>query len=73
MKKTIKKGIVLAILFAMILVNAKEGKPILSKEMIKKTSLTLNNIKEGEKLVIKDNNGLILKIILKLKLVFHQP
>ena len=58
MKKTIKKGIVLAMLFATILGNAKEGKSIPSKEMIKKTSLTLNNVKEGEKLVIKDNNGL---------------
>ncbi|HMC00838.1 MAG TPA: hypothetical protein VKN14_07370 [Flavobacteriaceae bacterium] len=60
MKKVIKKSILLVIMFATMLSNANESKFIASKKELKKTSLTLKHVKEGQQLVIKDSNGLTL-------------
>ncbi|MDU8884574.1 hypothetical protein RXV94_00280 [Yeosuana sp. MJ-SS3] len=60
MKKVIKKSIALIIMFTTLLGYANESKVMTSKKEYKKTSLTLNGVKEGQKLVIKDQNGLTL-------------
>lgn len=58
MKKVIRKSIALTIMLATMLGNASESKFIATKKEVKKTSITLNKVKEGQKLVIKDSNGL---------------
>ncbi|WP_432416484.1 hypothetical protein, partial [Flavivirga aquatica] len=58
--KIIKKSLVIATVFATILSNATEVSLITVKEDVKKTALTINNVKKGNLLSIKDSNGIIL-------------
>ena len=60
MKKNAKKILVLVVMFATMISYANEF-PYLIKEKTKKiTHLTLEDVKEGSLLLIKDSNGLIL-------------
>ncbi|OEK09894.1 hypothetical protein A8C32_10315 [Flavivirga aquatica] len=58
--KTIKKSLIIATMFASILGNATDVSLITIKEDVKKTALTINNVKKGNLLSIKDSNGIIL-------------
>ncbi|KAA5827342.1 hypothetical protein FPF71_00410 [Algibacter amylolyticus] len=63
MKNTIKnskKGILMVTLFATLLSFANEAKLINIKNEAKKTSLTLNNVKQGNLLSVKDAFGITL-------------
>jgi hypothetical protein len=64
MKKVIehtKKGILMVAMVAASLSFANEGTPFFEiKNDSKRTSLTLANVKEGNQLSIKDNNGIVL-------------
>jgi hypothetical protein len=55
-----KKGFLMVTLFATLLSFANEASFITIKNDAKSTSLTLENVKEGNLLSIKDNNGIIL-------------
>lgn len=57
--KTIKKSILLVTVFTTMLSNATEISSLI-KEELKRTSLIINNAKEGDLLSIKDYNGIIL-------------
>lgn len=59
MKKTIKKNIVLVMLFTMLCSYATET-PTLLINKDNKTTLTLKDVKQGEQLIIKDIHGVIL-------------
>ena len=59
MKYLIKKSLVFVVLFTTLLVNANEIS-LRNLNDNKTTMLTLVNVKEGNKLVIKDNHGIIL-------------
>lgn len=60
-KKTIKKSILIVTVFASMLTSATEiSKLKLVKEELTKTALTLNNVKAGNLLTIKDYSGVIL-------------
>ncbi|MFG6685437.1 hypothetical protein ACGK9U_02555 [Mariniflexile sp. HNIBRBA6329] len=55
-----KKGILMVTLFATLLSFANEVSIFNIKNDAEKTSLTLNNVKQGNLLSIKDNNGIVL-------------
>lgn len=55
-----KKGFLMVTMFATLLSFAKEESFYLIKNDAKRTSLSLNNVKEGNLLSIKDNNGVVL-------------
>ena len=56
-----KKGILMVSMLATLLSFANEEVPFYSiKNEANRTALTLNNVKEGDLLFIKDNNGLVL-------------
>jgi len=62
MKNTIvktKKGILMVALLATVIGFASEAKTLV-KIASKKTALILNNVKKGNQISIKDNNGLVL-------------
>lgn len=58
--KIVKKSIIIITAFATIISNATEITSSVVKEEIIKTALTLNNVKEGNLLTIKDYNGFVL-------------
>ena len=55
-----KKGILMVTLFATLLSFAKDASFYTIKKDANRTALTLINVKEGNLLSIKDNNGVIL-------------
>ena len=57
---TIKKGSLVVAVLASLISNAKETTPSNDIMVIEKTALTLNNVKAGNVLTIKDLNGTIL-------------
>jgi len=60
MKKVIKKSILLVIVFTMMQGNVNANNFIPLKKEFKETALSLNNVKKGQRLLIKDSNGLVL-------------
>jgi len=60
MKKVIKKGLVLVVMFATMVSNANEFTYLTKERDSKVTNFTINNLVEGSMLLIKDSNGLIL-------------
>jgi hypothetical protein len=58
--KNTKKGILMVTMFATLLSFANEVSFYSIKNDAKRTSLTLNDVKQGNLLSIKDNNGIIL-------------
>ncbi len=55
-----KKGFLMVTMFATLLSFANEAPFYTIKNNAERTSLTLNNVKQGTLLSIKDNNGIIL-------------
>jgi len=60
MKKVIKTNVLMVAIFTMMLNNANANNFIPLKKELKETTLTLNNVKKGHRLLIKDLNGLVL-------------
>ncbi len=63
MKKVIKKSILMGVMLTTLLSNAtNEGSSFIPKKEkdIARTMVTINNVREGQKLVIKDLNGFVL-------------
>jgi len=60
MKKEFKLSILMVIMFTVMLSNVNANNFILLNKEFKKTTLTLNNVKKGQRLLIKDNQGLVL-------------
>jgi hypothetical protein len=60
MKKVINKSIIMVAMCTALLSNANEGSSFIPKKEIAKTIVTINDVKEGQKLLIKDLNGFIL-------------
>jgi hypothetical protein len=58
--KHTKKGILIVTMFATLLSSANEVSFYSFKNDAKRTSLTLNDVKQGNLLSIKDNNGIVL-------------
>lgn len=58
--KTIKKVLLVVTVFTAMLGNANEVSTLTIKEDLKKTALTINNVKVGDLLTIKDYNGITL-------------
>ncbi|MFD0834635.1 hypothetical protein ACFQ0I_02575 [Mariniflexile aquimaris] len=58
--KNSKKGILMVTMFATLLSFANEAPFYSIKNDANRTALTLNNVKEGNLLFIKDNNGIVL-------------
>lgn len=60
MKKEVKKGILLATMLAAMISYASRPATLDKKVEIKNTTLSINNVRQGQQLVIKDDNGLVL-------------
>ncbi|WP_055447417.1 hypothetical protein [Lacinutrix mariniflava] len=60
MKKAIQKSILLVAVLVTMVNYANNVSPLNEDDNIKKTVLTLNNVKEGQQLLIKDANQVIL-------------
>ena len=60
MKKAIQKHLLLVAVLVTMVNYASNVSPLNEDENIKKTVLTLNNVKEGQQLLIKDVNQIIL-------------
>lgn len=60
MKKEVKKGIVLITMLSAILSYANNPVAIEKKVEIENTTLSINNVKQGQQLVIKDYYGIVL-------------
>lgn len=60
MKKVIKNSILLGVMFTTMLSNATEIPSFIVKENLKKTVLTIYNVKKGNQLLIKDTNGIVI-------------
>lgn len=62
MKKVIKNSIIMVAMCTALLSNAHEGSSFIPKKDkdVAKTTLTLTDVKEGQRLIIKDFNGFIL-------------
>tara|TARA_R110001592_G_scaffold53653_2_gene164550 strand:- start:6139 stop:6798 length:660 start_codon:yes stop_codon:yes gene_type:complete len=63
MKKVIKKSILMGVMLTTLLSNAtNEGSSFIPKKEkdISRTMVTINDVKKGQKLVIKDVNGFVL-------------
>ena len=58
--RTIKKSLLAVTVFATMLGNANTISPLSIKEDLKKTALTIYNVKVGDLLTIKDYNGIVL-------------
>ena len=58
--RTIQKSLLAVTVFTTLLGNASEISPLSTKEELKKTALTINNVKAGDLLTIKDYEGIIL-------------
>ncbi|WP_445954964.1 hypothetical protein [Yeosuana sp.] len=59
-KTTIKKFILSVAMLAAIYSNANDGFSSITNNELSKTTLTLNDVKTGNQLVIKDLNGIVL-------------
>lgn len=57
---TIKKNLLVVTVFTAILGNANEISTLIIKEDLKETALTINNVKAGNLLTIKDSHGITL-------------
>ena len=60
MKKVIKTNVLMVAMFTIMISNANASNFIPLKKEFKETVLTLNNVKKGHQLLIKDLNGLVL-------------
>lgn len=60
MKKEVKKGILMVTMLAAMMSNASRPATFEKKVEIKKTTLSIHNVKQGQQLVIKDYNGFVL-------------
>ncbi len=60
MKKEVKTGIVLVIMLAAMLSYATRPTTLEKSVEIENTTLSINNVKQGQQLVIKDSNGIVL-------------
>ena len=60
MKKVIKTNVLMVAMFTIMISNANASNFIPFKKEFKETVLTLNNVKKGHQLLIKDLNGLVL-------------
>lgn len=62
MKKVINRSIIMAAMCTALLSNANEGSSFIPKKEkeIVKTMITIDDVKEGQSLIIKDLNGIIL-------------
>ena len=62
MKKVIKKSILTVVMLTALLSNASEGSSFIPKKEndIAKTIVTIKDVKEGQGLIIKDLNGIVL-------------
>ncbi|MGB1210221.1 MAG: hypothetical protein ACPG41_02290 [Lacinutrix venerupis] len=60
MKKAIKKSLLFVAVLVTMVNYASNVSPLNEDDNFKKTVLTLNNVKEGQQLLIKDNNQVIL-------------
>ena len=58
--RTIKKSLLAVTVFTTMLGNANEISTLSTKEDLKKTALTIYNVKVGDLLTIKDYNGIVL-------------
>jgi hypothetical protein len=59
-KKTLTKSILPAVMLTAMMSYATNGLDVNPNNDIKKTSFTINNVREGNQLTIKDLNGIIL-------------
>jgi hypothetical protein len=57
---TIKKNLLVVTVFTAMLGNANEISTLIIKEDLKETALTINNVKAGNLLTIKDSHGITL-------------
>lgn len=60
MKKEVKKGILLVTMLAAMISYASRPATLDKKVEIKNTTLSIHNVKQGQQLVIKDYNGIVL-------------
>lgn len=62
MKKVIKKSFLTVVMFTSMLSNANEGYSFIPKKDkgVARTVVTIKDVREGQKLVIKDLNGIVL-------------
>ena len=60
MKKEVKKGILLVTMLATMLSNASKPEMAEKNFKIENTTLSINNVKQGQQLIIKDSNGIVL-------------
>ena len=60
MKKEVKTGILLVTMLATMLSNASKPEMAEKNFKIENTTLSINNVKQGQQLIIKDSNGIVL-------------
>jgi len=60
MKKEVKTGIVMFTMLATMLTNATVPTTFEKKVEFENTTLSINNVKQGQELIIKDFNGIVL-------------
>lgn len=60
MKKEVKTGILLVTMLATMLSNASKPEMVEKNFKIENTTLSINNVKQGQQLIIKDSNGIVL-------------
>lgn len=60
MKKEVKTGIVLVTMLAAMLSNASTPEMVEKNFKIENTTLSINNVKQGQQLIIKDSYGIVL-------------
>jgi len=60
MKKEVKTGILLVTMLATMFSNASKPETAEKNFKIENTTLSINNVKQGQQLIIKDSNGIVL-------------
>ena len=60
MKKEVKTGILLITMLATMLSNASKPEMVEKNLKIENTTLSIHNVKQGQQLIIKDSNGIVL-------------
>ena len=60
MKKEVKTGILLVTMLATMLSNASKPEMVEKNLKIENTTLSIHNVKQGQQLIIKDSNGIVL-------------
>jgi hypothetical protein len=60
MKKEVKTGILLVTMLATMFSNASKPEMAEKNFKIENTTLSINNVKQGQQLIIKDSNGIVL-------------